>query len=103
MAKDCGCRDAHDPSARPSAHRLAGVSPEDPEPITIDTPRVVEIGIALWGLALVVSLLAPELHQGDRHWWPWVCVAGMVGGGLALWYLRRGRGNAAASLRSHTP
>jgi len=55
---------------------------------------MLEIGIALWGVALVVSLLVPALHQGDRSWWPWTCVTGIVGGGLALLYIRRGRGNA---------
>jgi hypothetical protein len=50
--------------------------------------------MALWGLALVVTLLVPALHEGDSQWWPWTCVAGMAGGGLALLYIRRGRGNA---------
>jgi len=50
--------------------------------------------MVLWGLVLVVTLLVPALHQGDRQWWPWTCVAGMAGGGLALLYIRRGRGNA---------
>jgi len=58
---------------------------------------VLEIGIALWGVALVVSMLVPALHQAERHWWPWVCVAGMVGGGIALLYARRDHGNAAAA------
>ena len=65
--------------------------------MAVDTARVLEIGIALWGVALVVSVLVPALNQGDRYWWPWACVAGMVGGGLALLYVRRGRGNAATS------
>jgi hypothetical protein len=73
------------------------VSPEEPEPIAIDTTKVIQIGTALWGLALVVTLLAPALHQGDRHWWPWACVAGFLGGWLGLLYVRRGRGNAATS------
>jgi membrane protease YdiL (CAAX protease family) len=73
------------------------VSPEEPEPLAVDTARVLEIGIALWGVALVVSLLVTALHQGGRHWWPWACVAGIVGGGIALLYVRRGRGNAAAA------
>ncbi|MEO8556026.1 MAG: DUF2530 domain-containing protein [Actinomycetota bacterium] len=79
------------------------MSPEEPEPVAINTPRVIEIGIALWGLALIVTLLVPSLHLGPQHWWPWACVAGVVGGGLALWYVRRGRGNAATALRSRTP
>jgi len=45
----------------------------------------------------VVSLLVPTLHQLGRQWWPWACVAGIVGGGLALLYIRRGRGNASGA------
>ena len=63
--------------------------------MAIDTARVLETGIALWGVALVVSLLVPALHEVERQWWPWACVAGIVGGTLALLYIRRGRGNAA--------
>jgi membrane protease YdiL (CAAX protease family) len=60
--------------------------------------------MALWLVALVVSLLVPALHQGDRSWWPWTCVAGIGGGALALLYVRRGRGNAAgADLSARSP
>jgi len=59
---------------------------------------MLEIGMALWGIALVVSLLVPALHEVGRQWWPWVCVAGLLGGGLALLYVRRGRGNAVGAL-----
>ena len=78
--------------ARPT---LVPVSPEEPQPLAVDTLRLLQIGIALWGAALVVSLLVPSLHQAERHWWPWACVAGVVGGALALFYVRRGRGNAS--------
>jgi hypothetical protein len=73
------------------------VSPEEPQPLDVDVSRLLKIGIAIWGVALVVSLLVPALHQVERHWWPWACVAGMAGGGIALLYVRRGRGNAAAA------
>ena len=73
------------------------MSPEDPQPLASDTARILEIGMSLWIVALVVALLVPALHQGDRSWWPWTCVAGIVGGGLALGYVRRGRGNAAGA------
>jgi hypothetical protein len=73
------------------------VSPDDPQPLASDTARMLEIGLVLWAVALMVSLLVPGLHQGNRQWWPWTCVAGMVGGGLALLYVRRGRGNAAGA------
>lgn len=77
------------------------MSPEEPEPIAIDTMKVIEIGTALWGLALVVSLVVPALHEGDRSWWPWACVAGFLGGCVGLLYVRRGRGNAATSGTRH--
>lgn len=49
----------------------------------------------VWAAALVVTLVVPPLHEGDRSWWPWCCVAGLALGGLGHAYLRRGRGNAA--------
>jgi hypothetical protein len=73
------------------------VSPEDPPPLASDTARILEIGMSLWFVALVTSVLVPALHQGDRAWWPWTCVAGIAGGALALVYVRRGRGNAAGA------
>ena len=39
--------------------------------------RVVEVGLACWLVALVVMLVVPALHEGDRDWWPWTCVAGL--------------------------
>ncbi len=69
--------------------------PEELQPLDVDIARVLEIGVALWGAALLVSLLVPALHQGGRHWWPWTCVAGMVGGGIALLYIRRRHGKAS--------
>lgn len=53
--------------------------------------------LAGWALALAVILAVPSLHQGDRDWWPWTCVAGLVLGALGYLYLRRGRGNAASA------
>jgi hypothetical protein len=71
------------------------VSPEEPQPLAVDTLKLLQIGVTLWGVALAVSLLVPILHHAERHWWPWACVAGIVGGLLALVYVRRGRGNAS--------
>ena len=80
------------------------MSPDDPQPLASDTARILEIGMSLWVVALVVSLIVPTLHQGDKAWWPWTCVAGSAGGGLALLYVRRGRGNAAgAHLPARSP
>ena len=71
------------------------MSPDEPQPLDVDIARLVAIGTAIWGVALVVTLLVPALHQADRQWWPWTCVAGMLGGAVALLFVRRGHGNAA--------
>ena len=57
--------------------------------------RIVLVGSAVWALALLLVLLVPSWHSGDRGWWPWACVSGLVLGLLGWAYLRRGRGNAA--------
>lgn len=67
------------------------------EPLRVDTPHIIVIGLALWVIALVLTLAIPALHTGDRAWWPWTAVAGLVLGGLGLTYVRRGRGNASAA------
>ena len=74
---------------------LVRVSPDEPRPLAVDTIRLLQIGVALWGVALLVTLLVPALHEEERYWWPWTCVAGVLGGALALLYIRRGRGNAS--------
>jgi hypothetical protein len=66
----------------------------EPAPLRVDTARVLLVGNAIWVVALVLTLVVPTLHQGPRDWWPWVCVSAIAGGGLALIYVRRGRGNA---------
>ena len=75
----------------------AEVSANELLPVKVDVLRVVEIGIAIWAIALVVTLVIPALHRGGRDWWPWVCVAGVALGCVAWAYLKRGRGNAAAA------
>ena len=80
------------------------MSHEDPLPLASDTARMLEIGMSLWSVALVICLLVPALHEGDRAWWPWTCVAALAGGGLSLLYVRRGRGNAeGANLPARSP
>ncbi|GAA2474269.1 DUF2530 domain-containing protein [Terrabacter carboxydivorans] len=70
--------------------------PTTPEiaPLHVPMLRIIEVGLGAWLLALVVTLVVPALHQGDRDWWPWTCVAGLVLGGIGWTYVRRGRGNA---------
>ncbi|MFZ1373226.1 DUF2530 domain-containing protein [Nostocoides sp.] len=70
-------------------------APRAPEPIGFHMARIVLLGMGGWVVALVVTLLVPALHQGDRSWWPWACVAGLVLGAIGYLYVRRGRGNAA--------
>jgi H+/Cl- antiporter ClcA len=73
--------------------------PRAVQPLAIDVPRVVLAGLVLWAVALVVTLLVPALHTGERDWWPWACVCGLLVGAAGLAYVRRGRGNAAAARR----
>ncbi|MHA3836939.1 DUF2530 domain-containing protein [Terrabacter sp. AAH1] len=77
-----------DPSPAPSA------APEQIEPLHVPMLRIIEVGLAAWVVALVVTLVVPALHEGDRDWWPWACVAGFALGGIGWAYVRRGRGNA---------
>ncbi len=65
------------------------------EPLPVPMARIIEVGLAVWVVALVVVLVVPALHEGGRSWWPWCCVAGLGLGALGWVYLRRGRGNAA--------
>ena len=70
---------------------------EELKPLAVSTTRVVLWGELAWVVALVVTLVVPELHEGDRDWWPWVPVVGIVLGLVGLSYVRRGRGNAAGA------
>ena len=68
--------------------------PEEIQPLHVPMLRIIEVGLVAWVVALVVMLVVPALHEGDRDWWPWTCVAGFVLGCLGWAYVRRGRGNA---------
>ena len=70
---------------------------EELKPLAVSTARVVLWGELAWVVALVVILAVPSLHEGERDWWPWVPVAGIVLGLLGFAYVRRGRGNAAGA------
>lgn len=75
---------------------VSSVAPVAPvAPVRVPTRRVVEAGSAAWALALAVLLAVPDLHTGDRSWWPWCAVCGLALGGIGWVYVRRGRGNAA--------
>ncbi len=83
-----------DETPRP-ARTLGSSAPVDPP--DVPTRGIVLVGTGLWALALLVTLVVPALHEGERSWWPWACVSGMALGAFAWWYVRRGRGNAAGA------
>jgi len=61
-----------------------------PEPVPVDLRRVVLVGMAVWLVALVPCVLLGSLT--DVGWTPvWVCLAGLVLGGLGLDWTRRHR------------
>jgi hypothetical protein len=68
---------------------------EQLRPMRVSTRRVVEVGTAVWALVLAALLLVPDWHAGERSWWPWACVSGLVLGLIGYAYVARGRGNAA--------
>ncbi|GMA20704.1 DUF2530 domain-containing protein [Arsenicicoccus piscis] len=63
------------------------IDPDTIEPATVDMPRVILGGIAVWTIGLLITLAVPALHDGGRAWWPWACVAGVVLGLLGLAYV----------------
>ena len=81
---------------------MTGDRPPELQPLAVDTVRIVLAGTAVFALALLVTLVVPSLHNGDRDWWPWACVSGVGLGLLGLGYIRRGRGNAASARRGPT-
>ena len=56
-----------------------------PPPLRVDTARVVQVGTALWAVALVVLLVL-----GDRvdRVWTWTCVAAIALALLGLAIMR---------------
>ncbi len=62
----------------------------DPEPLRTDDRATILVGIALWVVALVVTLvLHGRLAADGRSWWTWTALAGIGLGILGLDYLRR--------------
>ena len=78
----------------PTPEDAAAPADEPIAPLPVPMRRIVEVGMLLWLVALVVILLVPALHEGDKSWWPQVCLAGIGLGAIGWIYLWRGRGNA---------
>lgn len=56
-----------------------------PQPLPVDTVRVVAVGTAIFTLGVVAALVAlPWLRSHDRVWWLWTVVAGALLGLLGL-------------------
>lgn len=74
-------------------HRATPLGESAPvEPIAVPMRTLVLVGTAIWAVALVVTLIVPALHTGERSWWPWACVSGIALGAFAVWYLSRAQG-----------
>jgi hypothetical protein len=69
--------------------RSADRRPDPPTLATNDRTTVL-VGIGLWLVALVVTLLRHDrLAAEDRTWWIWTAATGAVLGVAGLVYLRR--------------
>ena len=85
------------PQRPPTPGSPSPVKQQPLEPLSVDTAHVILAGTLAWAVALVATLAVPALHTGERSWWPWACVTGLVLGAVGLAYVRRGRGNAAGT------
>lgn len=57
------------------------------------------VGTVGWAVALVTLLVLRDQIPPAERWWIWTCVAGVVMGLFALWYvprLKRARARSAA-------
>ena len=70
-----------------------------PPPLEANDWLVTAVGTAGWAVALVVLLVLRNQIPPAERWWIWTCVAGVVMGLFALWYvprLKRARARSAA-------
>ena len=70
-----------------------------PPPLEANDLLVTAAGTAAWAVALVVLLVLRSQIPPSERWWIWTCVAGVVMGLFALWYvprLKRARARSAA-------
>jgi hypothetical protein len=70
-----------------------------PPPLEANDQLVTAVITAGWAVALVVLLVLRSQIPPAERWWIWTCVAGVVMGLFALWYvprLKRARARSAA-------
>ena len=70
-----------------------------PPPLEANDWLVTAVGTAGWAVALVVLLVLRSQIPPSERWWIWTCVAGVVMGLFALWYvprLKRARARSVA-------
>lgn len=72
-------------------------------PVSVSMTRVMEVGLALWAVALAVTLLVPALREGPRAWWPWCAAAGLGLGTLGYAHVRHRRVDVAGAARADRP
>ncbi|MGH3256971.1 MAG: DUF2530 domain-containing protein [Streptosporangiaceae bacterium] len=79
--------------------------PSPPPPLEANEQLVAGVVTAAWAIALVVLLIVRDSLPASARWWIWTCVAGVVLGLFALWYvprLKRSRAKAAARTRDQS-
>jgi hypothetical protein len=72
--------------------------PSPPPPLEANDQLVAGVVTAGWAIALVVLLIVRDRLPPGSRWWIWTCLAGVVLGLFALWYvprLKRSRAKAA--------
>jgi hypothetical protein len=70
-----------------------------PPPLEANDQLVTTVGTVGWAVALVVLLVLRNQIAPAERWWIWTCVAGVVMGLFAMWYvprLKRARARSAA-------
>ena len=63
----------------------------DPAPLKTDDVRIVAIGTALWGVALLALSIAALLGAQVHGWWLVMCLCGVLLGLIGVRYCQRRR------------